>query len=37
MENRQLRTLLNLGSVVLIAILVGAFIYVINAALKGSH
>jgi hypothetical protein len=37
MENKQLRTLLDLGSVALIAILVVSFIYVIATALKSAH
>ena len=37
MEDRQLRTLLDLGSVVLIAMLVVSFIYVIMSALGTAH
>lgn len=33
MDDKRLGMLLNLGSAVLIAMLVGSFIYVINAAL----
>ena len=37
MEDRQLRTLLDLGSLVLLAMLVGSFAYVIRTALHASH
>jgi hypothetical protein len=37
MEGRQLRTLLDLGSLVLLAMLVGSFIHVIRTALHAAH
>jgi hypothetical protein len=37
MDDKRLGMLLNLGSTVLIAMLVGSFIYVINAALHAAH
>jgi hypothetical protein len=37
MEDRQLRTLLDLGSLVLLAMLAGSFIYVIRTALHVAH
>lgn len=37
MDDKQLGMLLNVGSAVLLAMLVGSFIYVINAALHVAH
>jgi len=37
MDDKQLGMLLNLGSAVLLVMLVGSFIYVINAALHAAH
>jgi len=37
MEDRPLQMLLNLGSAVLIAMLVGSFVYVIMSALNPAH
>ena len=37
MEDRQLRTLLDLGSLVLLAMLVGSFVHVIRTALHAAH
>jgi hypothetical protein len=34
MDDRQLQTLLNIGSVILVLVLVGSFIAVIHAALS---
>ena len=37
MDNKQLRMLLDLGSVALLATLVVSFWYVISTALRGAH
>jgi hypothetical protein len=37
MQDKQLRTLLDLGSVVLLAMLVASFAYVIRTALHVAH
>jgi hypothetical protein len=37
MDNRQLRTLLDLGSLGLLAMLVASFVYVIRTALSAGH
>jgi hypothetical protein len=37
MSERQLRVLLDLGSLVLLAMLVVSFVYVITTALSASH
>jgi hypothetical protein len=37
MEDRQLRMLLDLGSLVLVAMLVASFAYVIRTALHAAH
>ena len=37
MEDRQLNALLNVGSLVLLAMLVGSFVHVIRTALHAAH
>lgn len=37
MEDRQLRMVLDLGSLVLLAVLVGSFVHVIRTALHAAH
>ena len=37
MDDRQLRLVLDLGSLLLLAMLVGSFAYVINTALHAAH
>jgi hypothetical protein len=37
MDDKQLRILLDLGSLVLLAMLVASFIYVITTALSAAH
>ena len=37
MEDRQVNALLNVGSLVLLAMLVGSFIHVIRTALHAGH